>query len=285
MDDDLNPGIFRADVIDVLRQEALMHRAVALPENDFGFLQAIGSDAAVDQVRVPDDHFVQRDAHGESGVAAEVLIGEEENFFVFREAPVEGRSGIRRGADYASALAAESFDGGGRIHVGDRRDALAFVCGQASADQLIPAVFDLGDVGHVGHGASGVEVGKNGDLAGPAEHVGAFGHEVHAAEDDVLAAGPGGFLGKFVGVSAKIGEADDFIALVVVSENDALAAQSFAGSGDARVHGVVRKDQIIFQTAKFRSRSHRVLLSAPGTSSTLNAHSARRWNGDVESLL
>jgi hypothetical protein len=121
---------------------------------------------------------------------------------------------------------------------------------------LLPAIFDLSDLGHVGHGTAGVQIGENGYLAGTAQHVGAFGHEMHAAKDDVLAGGFGGFLGEFVRVSAEIGEADYFIALVVVAEDYAFAAQSLAGGGDAVVHGVVGEDEIIFQTAKFNCRCH-----------------------------
>ena len=104
---------------------------------------------------------------------------------------------------------------------------------------MFPAIFHLRDLGHVGHGAAGVEIGQDRHLAGAAENVGAFGHEVDAAKDNVLASGARRLLRKFVGVATIVGEADDLIALIVVPENDALAAQSFAGGGDALVHGVI----------------------------------------------
>src|SRR5215469_10660301 len=95
MNDDADAGIPGADVVDVLREETLVDRAVAFPQNYPRLLEAIGSEAAVNQVGIPDDHFVERDAHRISGVAAEVLIGEEENLFVFFEGPLEGCGGVR----------------------------------------------------------------------------------------------------------------------------------------------------------------------------------------------
>jgi hypothetical protein len=56
-----------------------------------------------------------------------------------------------------------------------------------------------------------------------AQHVGALGHEVHAAEDDVLRVGLGGDLGELVAVAGEVGEADHFVALVVVAEQDVVA--------------------------------------------------------------
>ena len=128
---------------------------------------------------------------------------------------------------------------------------------------MLPAIFNLCDLGHVGHGAPGIEVGENGDLAGAGKNVGAFGHEVHAAENDVFAAGLGGFFRELVGIAAEIGEADDFIALVMVSEDDHVAAEDLAGCANAVVHGVVGEDEIVLQTANCGSSSHVDSLSAP----------------------
>ena len=84
---------------------------------------------------------------------------------------------------------------------------------------------------------------------GRLENVGAFRHEMHAAENDVFPAGLGGFLRQLVRVAAEIGKADDFIALVMVTEDDHIAAQSLPGRSNALVHGVVGQNEIIFQTA------------------------------------
>ena len=99
---------------------------------------------------------------------------------------------------------------------------------------------------------------------GRLKHVGAFRHEMHAAEDDVLASGARGLLRQLVGVAAKIGEANDFVALIVMSKNHAFAAQSFAGGGNAVVHGVIGQDEVIFQTANCCCGCHcHVSPSAP----------------------
>ena len=65
---------------------------------------------------------------------------------------------------------------------------MAGVVGQHRRDQLLPAIFYLSDFRHVSHGAAGIEIGKNGNLAGLAEDIGALRHEMHAAKDDVFAA-------------------------------------------------------------------------------------------------
>ena len=57
--------------------------------------------------------------------------------------------------------------------------------------QLLPGLLHLVDVGHVGHGAAGVEVGQEHLLVVPGQDVGRLGHEVHAAEDDELGLGAG----------------------------------------------------------------------------------------------
>ena len=79
--DDLDAGVFRAHRIDMLGQKALMDRAMALPQDDFRSPQPVRCDATVNLIRVEDDHLIHRDAHGKGGVAAEVLIGQEEDLF------------------------------------------------------------------------------------------------------------------------------------------------------------------------------------------------------------
>jgi len=138
-----------------------------------------------------------------------MLIGKEKQFGILRQPPLHGACGIRRGADYSATLSAEGFYRGCRIYVSDGRDAIAQFSGDTCSHQLLPAILDLSDIGHIGHGTSSVEVGKNHDLAGTRENVSAFGHKVYAAEYDVLAGGSGGFLRKLVGVAPEIGEADD----------------------------------------------------------------------------
>jgi hypothetical protein len=56
-------------------------------------------------------------------------------------------------------------------------------------------------------------------------------------------------LRKTVGIAPVVGEADYFIALVMVAKNDGFATQFALGRGDPFIHGVIRKNEIIFQTA------------------------------------
>ena len=96
---------------------------------------------------------------------------------------------------------------------GDRRD-------------LVPRLFDLVDVGHVGHRAAGVEVGEDHPLVVGGEHVGRLGHEVHAAEHDVgrlvVVRGEPGELER---VADRVGPADHLVALVVVAEDEEPVAE------------------------------------------------------------
>ena len=87
MDNDLNARIFGADVVDMFRKESLVNRAVALPENDSGILQPLRTESAIDHVGIPNDHFVKRDSQVVTGVASQMLIGQEEDFGIFSEGP------------------------------------------------------------------------------------------------------------------------------------------------------------------------------------------------------
>ena len=64
---------------------------------------------------------------------------------------------------------------------------------------------------------------------------------MHAAKHNVLSTRLSGLLRKFVGVAAKISETNDFIALVMMTKNDEVAAEGLSGRGNASVHGVVGK--------------------------------------------
>jgi hypothetical protein len=108
----------------------------------------------------------------------QMLIREEENFSCASEGPLECSASVGRGADKASSLAAEGFDGSGGVHVGEGDH----VAGQACSFERVPAVLDLPDLGHVGHRTTGVEVGQDHLLPGLAQNVGGLRHEMHAAE-------------------------------------------------------------------------------------------------------
>ncbi len=55
---------------------------------------------------------------------------------------------------------------------------------------------------------------------GAAKDVRAFGHEMHAAKNDVAGIGLGRLKGQLQRVSAKIREFYDFIALVMMAKHD-----------------------------------------------------------------
>ena len=188
----LDAGVTLAGHGDLVDGEAFVDGAEAVPEEDAGVAERFGGVAADGLVGIPDGHLGEGDAHGLGGVAAEVLVGEEEDALAAFEGPLEDLGGVGGGADDAAMLAAEAFEGGGGVHVGDGDDLLAAVGREVGAEdvvELFPAVGDGVEVGHVGHGAAGGEVGEDDGLVGAGEHVGGLGHEVDAAEDDGFGVG------------------------------------------------------------------------------------------------
>ena len=66
-----------------------------------------------------------------------------------------------------------------------------------------------------------------------AQHVGAFGHEVHAAEHDELGVGMLADLPRELErVAGVVGELDHLVALVVMAEDHEPAAERRLGGGD-----------------------------------------------------
>ena len=82
--------------------------------------------------------------------------------------------------------------------------------------------------------------------SGRTEDVGALGHEVHSAKDNVFGVGLSGDFGELVAVPCVVGEANDLIALVVMAEEDGGRAQLGACCSDTRVHGVIGEGEIVF---------------------------------------
>ena len=102
--------------------------------------------------------------------------------------------------------------------------------------QLLPAVGDGVQVGHVGHRAAGGEVRQDDGLVGAREHVGGLGHEVDAAEDDGFGVGAGfGSLRELERIAYEIGVFYDFVALVEVAEDDEALAEGVLGGANAEV--------------------------------------------------
>src|SRR5229473_1038407 len=247
MRDDANAGMLAADTLDLLRREALVHGTIALPEDDTRAANRLRRVSAKFLIGIPDDHLFERDAHAIAGVAAEMLVGEEKNFFTRLESPPHDLGGVGTGADRAALLAGEGFDGRSRIHVGNRDDLARVDDGR----EFAPAGFHLADGGHVGHGAAGVEVGQDNHLVLAAENVRAFGHEVHAAEDDVAALGLRSLEGELEGVTTEIGELDDFVALVMMAQNNDVSAQAGFRGSDAVVERVVRHKKVRIEVAAY----------------------------------
>ena len=81
------------------------------------------------QAGVPHAHVVVRVAHGQAGVAAEVLVGEEQHLRRRRrrprpgpERPLQHGAGVGRRAHRAAVAADEGLQRGRRVHVRDRHD-------------------------------------------------------------------------------------------------------------------------------------------------------------------
>ncbi len=125
-------------------------------------------------------------------------------------------------------------------------------------------------------------------LSGTRQDVGAFRHEVHAAEHDVAAFGLRSHLREPVGIAAIVGKAHDFVALIVMSEDHALAAQGLFRRRNAFVHRVIGENEIVFERAGccFRNRccSHcYVSAFSPGRAVSVVIGNCTPRNGDVES--
>ena len=232
-----------AHLIDVPGREPRMHRAVALPEDDARLLDGVGLEATPDLVRIPHHHLIEGHAHFVGGVAAKMLVGQEENLLASVPCPLQRRRRIRRGADHAAMLAAEGLNRRGGVDVGDGNDG-------GVAEHLLqigPALFELIRRGHVGHRTAGGEIGQDHLLVRAAQDVGTLGHEVHAAKHDELGVGMLAHLaGKLVGIADVVGELDHFVALIVVTEDHQAAAEGRFGRGNAAVHFLVGKAEIAF---------------------------------------
>ena len=89
----------------------------------FARLDLLRLEAAPHLVRIPHDHLVERHAHLEGGVAAEMLIGQHQQLLAALPRPLHDRRGVGRRADDAAVVADERFDRRRRVDVGDRDHA------------------------------------------------------------------------------------------------------------------------------------------------------------------
>ena len=120
MRDHLALRILLAERVDLLDGEARVDRAVPLPQQQLGVLDDLRGQPAADLVGIPDGHPIERDAHLEAGVAAEMLVRQHQQLLAALPRPGHHRRGVGRGADDAAVRADEGFDGGRRVDVGDR---------------------------------------------------------------------------------------------------------------------------------------------------------------------
>ena len=111
--------------------------------------------------------------------------------------------------------------------------------------EIAPAHLELIGLGHVGHRAAGGEVRQDHLLMRRAQHVGAFRHEVHAAEDDELGVGMLRYLARELErIAGVVGELDHLVALIVMAEDDEPPAERRFRRRDAAVHLLVGEAEV-----------------------------------------
>ena len=111
--------------------------------------------------------------------------------------------------------------------------------------QFRPADLELIGRRHVGHRTAGGQIRKDDLLVRHREDVRALGHEVHAAEHDVIGARMlGDCVGELERVAGVIRELDDFVALVVMAQDHEAFAEGGARRRNAQRHLVVRQTEV-----------------------------------------
>jgi hypothetical protein len=84
-----------ADGFNLLRSETLVHGAVALPQDHLRALHLSRIEPAEDLVGIPHHHLIERDAHLVGRVAAQMLVGHEQNLVAPFECPLQRGRRIR----------------------------------------------------------------------------------------------------------------------------------------------------------------------------------------------
>jgi len=98
--------------------------AVALPEEEGGLLDVGLREPTELTAGIPNPHRALVVAHVVARVATQVLVGEEQHLLAALERPLQHRPGVRRRAHRSAVAADERLQRGGRVHVGDRHDAV-----------------------------------------------------------------------------------------------------------------------------------------------------------------
>ena len=167
----------------MLGLEHLVHRTVPLPQQNTRLLDLLDRQSTHWLVEIPHQHFIGLDAVHIAAPAAQVLVRKEQHFFAAAHCPVEYQLGVTRCANDAAMLAAERLQIGCGIDIGDRRHMLV---GIEHRGNLAPDTLNLGEARHIGHRTARTHVGQYCRLLGTGQNIGYFGHEMHAAEYDVL---------------------------------------------------------------------------------------------------
>jgi hypothetical protein len=241
--DDLAVRVFLPEGLDLLHVEARMDRTVPLPQEQLRLACLLGGQTAPRFVRIPHRHAIEGNAELPSGVPTEMLVGEHHELLAPLPRPRHDGGRIGRRADHAAVGADEGLNLGRRIDVGDGDDGRDV---DTHLGELAPRNLELIARRHVGHGAARREIRQDHFLLRPAQDVGALRHEMHAAEDDEV----GGVsrccrARELQRVADEIGELDDFVALIVMPEDDEAIAERALRGGDARVHLVFRQAEIL----------------------------------------
>src|SRR5258708_7253653 len=247
MHDDLNVRIPGANFVYVLGQESLMNGAMALPKNHACPAQPLGRDATHDHERVPDHALVQGNAHGKRGVAAKVLVRKKQELLVAFKGPAKRCRRVGRSANHSSALAAKRFDSGGGLHLGQRGFGPALLVWEVPKRGVVPAAFDPSKTPPLPPSAPPRATSPQDHPSLVSEEIRALGHEVDTAEDNVFRVSARALLGKFVGITTKVGEANDLVALVVMAKDESAGSEHTTRRRDAGVHGVLGEHQIVFE--------------------------------------
>ncbi len=206
--------------------EHLVHTAMTLPEDELRALDRLTCIAPVGLIGVPDDHGFSRQPHLVGRIAAQVLIREKEDLLPPGPGPFNHRLRVGGRTGNPAMFAAKRFKHGGRVHI-DRGHHGIFH--RKDSPQRFPALINLFDGRHVCHGAAGGHVRKDHRLLRAAENIGGFGHEVHAAKDDVGPLRPLSCqLREQKGIPAKVRMLDDFIPLIIMTkDHDSITEHAF----------------------------------------------------------
>ena len=98
---------------------------------------------------------------------------------------------------------------------------------------------------HVCHRAPSSKIWKDDLLVWTTQDVGALRHEVHAAEHDVVGLSlPSSLTRQLERVAGKVGELDDLVPLIVVTQDEKTLAERCPSRRDSHFHNLVRQAEI-----------------------------------------